>query len=118
MNKSLDWRKEVVAMEYVLIFQLPGSSKDDFDELIELEESVRDCIGDLGTVDGHDIGSGERNIFIFTEQPETAFLALKSVFESKRVVTNLKVAYREVEGREYTALYPPGLRNFAVIGDE
>ncbi len=55
-------------MEYVLIFQLPGSSKEDFDELIELEESVRDCIEDLGTVDGHDIGSDERNIFIFTSQ--------------------------------------------------
>jgi hypothetical protein len=105
-------------MEYVLIFQLPGSSKDDFDQLIELEESVRGCIGDLGTVDGHDIGSGERNIFIFTNQPKTAFLAVKSVFESKRVMANLRVAYREVEGRDYTGLYPRGLQDFAVIGDE
>ncbi len=105
-------------MEYVLIFQLPGSSKEDFDELIELEESVRDCIEDLGTVDGHDIGSDERNIFIFTSQPKTTFLALKSVFESKRVMSNLKVAYREVQGRDYTSLYPPGLQNFAVVGDE
>jgi hypothetical protein len=105
-------------MDYVLIFQLPGSSKDDYDELIKLEESVRNCIGDLGTVDGHDIGSGERNIFIFTDQPESAFLAIKSVFESKHMMTNLKVAYREVEGCDYTGLYPPGLLHFAVIGDE
>jgi hypothetical protein len=105
-------------MKYVLIFQLSGSSTNDFDELIELEESVRTCIGNLGTVDGHDIGSGERNIFIFTDRPEPSFPAIKSVFESKGVMTQLKVAYREVEGGDYTALHPPGLQHFAVIGDE
>ena len=106
-------------MEYVLIFQLPGCSTKDFDELIELEDAVIDCIGALGIVDGHDRGSGERNIFIFTDQPESAYRCVRPVFGSKKhVMTDLKVAYRKAEGWEYTILYPPGLQDFTVVGDE
>ena len=102
----------------MLISQLPGCSTKDLDELIEFEDAVIDCIGALGIADGHEFGSGERNIFVVTDQPESAYRCIKSVFESKRVMTDLKVAYRKAEGWEYKILYPPRLQDFTVIGDE
>ena len=53
-------------MKYQLVLQLPASSIKDYDEMIELEETIIKGIGSLGKVDGHDAGSGEMNIFILT----------------------------------------------------
>ncbi len=53
----------------MLVLQLPGSSERDFEELIAIEEAVREKIGEAGEVDGQDIGSGEKNIFLLTQDP-------------------------------------------------
>lgn len=53
-------------MEYMLVLQLPGSSERDLEELLAIEEAVRERIGEAGEVDGQDIGSGEKNIFLLT----------------------------------------------------
>jgi len=57
-------------VNYQLVIQLSG---DDLDALVRLEEAVVERLGDLGDVDGHDIGRGEMNIFIFTDDPRRAF---------------------------------------------
>jgi hypothetical protein len=102
-------------MEYMLVLQLPCSSKNDYDELLDLESALEEAIGDVGQVDGHDIGSGERNIFLFTENPSAAFEKIKPVFSSRGLMPILKGGYREVDGKEYTPVYPEGLRQFSVI---
>jgi hypothetical protein len=66
-------------MEYLLVFQWPTSTTKDYDLLIMLEEAARAGIGDLGIVDGRDIGSGEMNIFVFTEQVKPALERVKSL---------------------------------------
>ena len=61
-------------MEYMLVLQWPSSSTaKELDLLISREDQIREDIGDHGNVDGHDIGSGEMNIFIFTEDPKATF---------------------------------------------
>jgi len=102
-------------MEYMLVLQLLGSSKNDYDELLELEAAVREIIGSKGVVDGHDIGSGERNIFLFTEDPRAAFEVIKPVFSSRGIVANLKAGYREVGEDDYRPLFPWDLGRFSVI---
>ena len=102
-------------MEYMLVLQLSGSDPAEFDELVELEDAVREVIGDAGTVDGHDIGSGERNIFIFTEAPQVTFEAVSCVFRDRGLMNDLRAGYRVVGEDDFLPLYPSGLQIFAVI---
>jgi hypothetical protein len=103
-------------MEYLLVLQLPSfSSVGEYDLLISLEESIRESIGGIATVDGHDIGSGEMNIFLFTENPKLAFERIKTMPSVAKHVPDMKVGYREVGEDEYTPLYPEGLKLFAVV---
>ena len=71
-------------MEYLLVFQWPTSTTKDYDLLIMLEEAARAGIGDLGIVDGRDIGSGEMNILVcklnLHLSESNLFLPLQSTF--------------------------------------
>lgn len=82
--------------------------------MIALEDAVITGIGDLGTVDGHDMGSGEMNIFVLTDRPERTFERIKSIPKVARNLKKLRVAYRTIDGDKYTAIYPEGLKHFAV----
>ena len=61
------------AGDYQLVLQFCGDSLQDLDELIALEDELIEQLGDSADVDGHDVGSGETNIFIFTSDPKQTF---------------------------------------------
>ena len=93
-------------MNYQLVIQLSG---DDLDALVRLEEAVAERLGDFGDVDGHDIGGGEMNIFIFTDEPRRAFDRIRST-----LVGDFAAAYRQVDANSYVVLFPPGRKHFDV----
>src|SRR6476469_7499562 len=93
--------------KYQLVLQWPNTDPTDFDHLIYLENTLETRLSRrLGRVDGHDIGSGEMNIFIFTDKPAKTFAECRSLIRSSRLVTGLSAAYRPVDGEEYTRLWP------------
>ena len=103
-------------MEYMLVLQWPSASTaEDLDLLISLEDQIIANIGDYGTVDGHDIGSGEMNIFIFTEDPKSTFEHVKKIGSVANHISNLKVGYRVVGEDDFVPVYPEGLEHFSVI---
>jgi hypothetical protein len=102
-------------MEYQLVLQLPTPFFRAFNLLVSLEEIIEQNIGDFATVDGHDIGSGEMNIFLFTENPKLAFERIKTIPSVAKHMSDMKVGYREVGEDEYTPLYPESLKLFAVV---
>jgi len=103
-------------MEYMFVLQWPSSSTaEELDLLISLENQIRKHIGDDGKVDGHDIGSGEMNIFIFTEDPRATFEHVLNIGSIPNHVSNLKAGYREVGEDEFVPLHPEGLDHFSVI---
>ena len=72
-------------MRYILVLQWPGDSEADFDALISMEEQVGATLGRYASVDGHDFGSGEMNIFIETDRPTEAFAdAANALGEGRR----------------------------------
>jgi hypothetical protein len=99
---------------YQLILQWPATSIKDYDAMIEVESAVIRGLGGLGKVDGHDAGSGEMNIFILTEQPQSAFKRILEFIGSKDFMPELRAAYREVGNEAFTVLYPPQLRQFRI----
>ena len=101
-------------MKYQLILQWPADSIKDYDNMLDVEESIIDAIGDLGDVDGHDFGSVEMNIFIFTDHPQMAFEKIKSVGLLTDHLSDIRVAYREVDKENYIILFPANLKDFNV----
>jgi hypothetical protein len=60
-------------VKYQLVLQWSPLSDADYDRWLVLEETMSHGLGDVGIVDGHDIGSGEMNIFIHTDEPKRSF---------------------------------------------
>jgi len=102
-------------MHYQLVFQLPFSSIDDYDAMIQLEEQLAQALGHLGDVDGHDAGSGETNIFVLTDRPELAFDRVRRGVWGDDLPAGLKVAFRRVDGEAYTVLHSHGASTFKVV---
>ena len=101
-------------MQYQLVLQLPASSIQDYDDMVELEGIIMQALGGLGEVDGHDAGSGEMNIFILTDEPRLAFDRIKVVVGTRDFLPDLKVAYREIGRSDFTIIHPPHLKQFAI----
>lgn len=79
-----------------------------------MEEQLRAALGGYASVDGHDFGSGQMNIFIATERPTEAFGDAANVLRESPRWGDLRAAYREAHGGIYEILWPEGLREFSV----
>jgi hypothetical protein len=97
-----------------LVLQLPASSIQDYDAMIELEDRIIAGLGNLGKVSGHDMGVGEMNIFIRTDHPKLTFESLKELFGTRDFMPELKAAYRDVGKDNFTVIYPADLDRFAI----
>ena len=94
-------------MNYQLVIQFPLSdaSADDFDQLLVIENKLDLALRYKHQVDGHDIGSGEMNIFIHTNDPTEAFRISKDALSEKDLEI-VMVAFRELNGDKYSVLWP------------
>jgi hypothetical protein len=101
-------------VQYILVLQWPGDSEADFDALISMEEQVDAALGRSASVDGHDFGSGEMNIFIETDRPAEAFADAANALREGPRWGDLRAAYREARGGPYEILWPQSLRKFSV----
>ncbi len=103
-------------MKYQLVLQWPYTGISDYDELIVYEYLLNEKLpSHFGEVDGHDWGSGEMNIFVFTDSPMQAFESCRALICSPLIESGLSAGYREVNGEEYIRLWPPdSIEPFAV----
>jgi hypothetical protein len=97
-------------MDYQLVLQFQGDSLEDLDAAVALEDELGDALGDTAEVDGHDTGSGETNIFIFTEDPAATFEQIKPLLAQTKRLDKLTAAYRETDGENYRVIWPKGSR--------
>jgi hypothetical protein len=101
-------------VRYILVLQWPGDSGTDFDALISMEGRVDAALGRYASVDGHDFGSGEMNIFIDTDRPAEAFADAANALREDPRWGDLRAAYREAGGGPYEILWPRTLHKFSV----
>jgi len=95
-------------MTYQLVLQWPSNSTvDDYDQLIQIEERLVAELADDSEFDGHDLGSGEANIFILTDRPELTFDKVRRVLEKSAGWLDLQAAWRRstVETRDLAILF-------------
>jgi hypothetical protein len=65
-------------------------------------------------VDRHDVGLCEVNIFIHTDDPKISFREAAKILGEQEYWSQVRAAYREVTGSEYTILWPEGISEFSV----
>jgi hypothetical protein len=87
---------------YQLVLQLSpwGSTGADLDTLVDLENQH-----------GHDMGPNEANVFIFTEDVQLALTQCIPVIDRVGLLELPGAGYREVDGEEYTRVWPQGDRS-------
>ena len=102
-------------VKYQLVLQWPAAAIKDYNTLIKVEDVLIENLSKSSAVDGHDMGSGEMNIFIHTDDPKAAFREIKATLGSRDFWVDARVAYREVTGSDYSVLWPKGLTEFRVI---
>jgi len=93
-------------MRYQLVLQFRGDSLADYDAMVGLEDRLVEDLGHSAKVDGHDCGSGETNIFIFTSDPSATFLRVRQALQREGQLDVVTAAYRDVEGGSYTVIWP------------
>lgn len=100
-------------MRFLLVLQSPGSTEDDYQSLIDVEDELESLLT-ASVVDGHDFGSGEMNIFVETDDPLHAFTEARQVFDRHERWSDVRAAFRSVTGEDYTILWPPDLDSFEI----
>jgi hypothetical protein len=102
-------------MKYQLVLQLPTTnSLNEYDTIIGIEDLLIEKLTDESDVDGHDAGSGETNIFIYTDNPQRTFEEIIRILSGHTCWPKMRVAYRQADGDKYTALKPKGFVGFSV----
>jgi hypothetical protein len=101
-------------MKYQLVLQFAASTED-FDRLVALEHRLIGALDDLATVDGHDFGLGEFNIFILTDDPAESFDKARQAVADQEVPNAMRSAYRPADGEDYMILWPSSLKEFKVL---
>jgi hypothetical protein len=103
--------------EYQLVVQFDVADDDEhaIGSVLDLEEEMIETMDPrLGLVDGHDVGSGEMNLFILTDDPNAAFAFVKPLLERVSLLSRSRVAYRDIDRDDFTVLWPLGLTSFDV----
>jgi hypothetical protein len=99
---------------YQLVIQIREDYRRAFDDMLRLESALAASLHDLVDVDGHDVGSGEINIFTFTDKPIVAFERMTAIPEVAGLLPRLRVAYRGIDAEDFETLYPPGVYSFDI----
>jgi hypothetical protein len=95
------------------------------DALFPIEDALIDEEGGLFEVDGHDIGSGTFNVFIYAEDAkvESSLRHIVEMAERGAVPEGMKLAIAQYLNAERTdwafkPVYPADLKSFAIFGPE
>jgi hypothetical protein len=107
-------RRTAVNFRGQLVFHWPASSEADYRLLLAVEETIRPGRGPIGLVDGHDIGAGEMQVFIHTDDRQGTFEKTMSLIQGQYDVKELMVGCRNFADRDYTPVFAPGLSVFRV----
>ena len=91
------------SMKYQLVLQwaTPFPIRN-LDDVVAIEDLLREELPASDEVDGHDFGSGEANVFIYTDRPERAFSVLQPVLAARNLLSHTCAAYRAVDQDQYT----------------
>jgi hypothetical protein len=101
-------------MEHQFVLQFAAGTVPDYDVLIAMENQLIQTLGEAA-IDGHDMGSGEANIFLRTSDPQETFRQVARLLERTGRLKEVTAAYRRTDEDHYHVLWPDNSsREFAI----
>lgn len=99
------------------MIQFPQSAFQEFDDLVRYEDTLVDVLADAHDVDGHDMGSGEVNFYVFTDDPTVALCTIRDAGDGSLLShPQVRAAARLLDGEGYAPLWPVGdEREFTIV---
>ena len=91
-------RAFISPMKLQLVLQWPSASLIDLDDIAQAENRLIANLNDGCSVDGHDIGAAEANIFILTNDATATFREVRQILGDDPIWTDIRVGYREITG--------------------
>lgn len=101
--------------EYQVALQFNAPHLPNYNRLIELENLLLEELKALGSVDGHDFGSGQCNIFVITSNPQILCSALSESLLGQHDLHDFKIAYRPLSESKYTVFLPQNDITFVIL---
>jgi hypothetical protein len=102
--------------QLVIQFKLRDDDYARQDEVLALEDDLIERLDpDVVFLDGHDAGSGEMNLFLFTNEPAEASALIKPIMTARSLLGQSTAAYRPTDGEDFVPLWPEGLQTFEVV---
>jgi hypothetical protein len=101
-------------MRYQLVVQIRPANPGDLNRLVNWEDALIEHLATSAEVDGHDLGAGEFNIFLFTDDPSGTLGSIQSLPETTSLSPSIAAAYRPVDGEDYIVLWPPDSTQFNI----
>lgn len=101
-------------MQYQLVLQIRGVGSGDLTRLLQWEKLVTEHVAGIADVDGHDLGAGEFNLFVLTDDPVGTFQRIQEPAEIKSLAQPTAAAYRRLDEEEYTVVWPAGHPQFDI----
>lgn len=102
-------------MDYQLVLQWKAPDMPDYDAMIEFEDRIIAVLDDAAEVDGHDVGSGECNIFVFCVDPISTFELLRSELNGTEWFASVRAGFKLDDVPTYTPIWPKSLTDFSVL---
>jgi len=103
-----------------IVAQWPDNA--DLDALFAIEEAIIEAEGDLFEVDGHDVGSGTFNVFIYADDGavDSVVIKLIQLHDDGKIPRGMKLGvanYSDAERTDWTfrPVYPAGLKTFELM---
>lgn len=93
-------------MRYVLVFQFAQDQFPRFDDLVAFEDRLRATLPKTHEVDGHDVGAGTVNFFVFTDSPVAAHTVFRRRMATRALEKRLRVSFRPSRGAAFQNLWP------------
>lgn len=92
---------------FQLVLQFAPWSDRGFDDLMRLEDQLSSLVPS-GSIDGHDLGSNEANIFILTNDPASVLQSCVPVIAQAGLLSKLSAGFRALDRDEFSRLWPYG----------
>ena len=91
--------------QLIIQFPLHDASADVFDQLLMIEHELDLVLRNEHSVNRHEMGASEMNIFIQTNDADAAFKLIKNKLPEK-VLQTAVVAYKDSQSAVYSVLWP------------
>ncbi len=89
------------------MIQFPQAAFPSLDDLVRYEDRLIEVLSGAHEVDGHDIGSGEVNFFVFTDDPASALSRIRGAGDDSLLShPQVRAAARLLDGVMYEPLWP------------